>query len=437
MRMKQLTFLDLCSGIGGFRLGLESAGHKCIGYCEYDKFARASYEAMYDTEGEWKADDVTKLKSADVPYADIWCFGFPCQDISVAGKQRGLVGKRSGIYYNIIDLIKGKEESDKPTYLLVENVKNLLSINAGFDFASVLSEMDEAGYDCRWQVLNSKDFGVPQNRERVFIIANLRSRGRREILPLCGENAATLNQLVGGMQGYRVYGTDGLSATLVGNAGGVGAKTGLYFIDQSNHAPKITDTARCLTARYTAGMVNHTAMNSAVMEVHPVLTPERMEKRQNGRRMKEDGEPMFTLTSQDRHGVFVCEKVQVDDETLLRVRNGTKQGYDEAHVGDGICLAYPESPTRRGRVGKGCSQTLDCSGQMGTLMRCGRIRRLTPRECFRLQGFPDALFDRAASVNSDAQLYKQAGNAVTATVAFAVAMSLPESRENNEDNMNN
>ena len=103
--MKQMTFLDLCSGIGGFRLGLETAGHKCIGYCEYDKFARASYEAMYDTEGEWKAHDVTKLKSEDVPYADIWCFGFPCQDISVAGKQRGLVGKRSGIYYNIIDLL--------------------------------------------------------------------------------------------------------------------------------------------------------------------------------------------------------------------------------------------------------------------------------------------------------------------------------------------
>ena len=177
-------------------------------------------------------------------------------------------------------------------------------------------------------------------------------------------------------------------------------------------------------------MVNHTAMNSAVMEVHPVLTPERMEKRQNGRRMKEDGEPMFTLTSQDRHGVFVCEKVQQNEETMLRVRNGTKLGYDEAHVGDGISLAYPESDTRRGRVGKGCSQTLDCSGQMGTLMKCGRIRRLTPRECFRLQGFPDVLFDKAASVNSDAQLYKQAGNAVTATVAFAVAMSLPESREN-------
>ena len=462
--MKQMTFLDLCSGIGGFRLGLETAGHKCIGYCEYDRFARASYEAMYDTKGEWKADDVTKLKSADVPYADIWCFGFPCQDISVAGKQRGLVGKRSGIYFNIIDLIKGKEENDKPTYLLVENVKNLLSINAGFDFATVLSAMDEAGYDCRWQVLNSKDFGVPQNRERVFIIANLRSRGRREVLPLCGENAATLNQLIGGMQGYRVYGTDGVSATLVGNAGGIGAKTGLYlmgnlnpsghgqggnvyheaglaptvtvnkgcgtrvFIDQCNTAPKLTDTARCLTARYTSGMVNHSAMNSAVVEIHPMLTPDRLEKRQNGRRMKEDGEPMFTLTSQDRHGVFICGKEQ-QEETVLLVRNGTKQGFDEARVGDGISLAYPESSTRRGRVGKKCSQTLNCSGQMGTLMKCGRIRRLTPRECFRLQGFSDELFDRAASVNSDAQLYKQAGNAVTATVAYSVAMSLPESRE--------
>ncbi len=380
--MRQMTFLDLCSGIGGFRLGLERAGHKCIGYCEYDKFARASYEAMYDTEGEWKADDITKLKSAEVPDADIWCFGFPCQDISVAGKQRGLVGKRSGIYYNIIDLIKGKEESDKPTYLLVENVKNLLSVNAGFDFASVLSEMDEAGYDCRWQVLNSKNFGVPQNRKRVFIIANLRSRGRREILPLSGENAAALVKLIDGMQGYRVYSTEGISATLVGNAGGIGAKTGLYFIDQSNKAPKVTDTARCLTARYNAGIINHAAVNSAVLEVHPVLTPERMEKRQNGRRMKEDGEPMFTLTSQDRHGVYICEK--------------------------------PDA--------------LECSGKKRMLMK-GRIRRLTPRECFRLQGFSDELYEKAAVVNSDSQLYKQIGNAVTATVAYAVAMSLPESRE--------
>lgn len=459
--MKRLTFIDLCSGIGGFRLGLEAAGHKCVGYCEYDKFARASYEAMYDTEGEWKADDVTKLRPGDIPYADIWTFGFPCQDISIAGKQRGLRGKRSGIYYSIIDLVKGKEEGDKPAYLLVENVKNLLSIHGGFDFAAVLTEMDEAGYDTRWQVLNSKDFGVPQNRERVFLIANLRSRGERKILPVTGENGGTLKEVIGGMQGYRVYDPSGISVTLGANGGGMGAKTGLYcvgnvnpsgrgmngsvydvrglapsvttnkgegakvFIDQTLGCPKTTEDTRCLTARYSAGVTNHNACSSGVLEAHAFLTPDRLEKRQNGRRMKEAGEPMFTLTGQDRHGVYLCDK----EEDGIPIRSATKQGYEMAHPGDGICLAYPDSSTRRGRVGKACSQTLDTGCRMGTLLKGGRIRRLTPRECFRLQGFPDGLFERAAAVNSDAQLYKQAGNAVTVTVAYAVAMALPESRE--------
>lgn len=378
--MARLTFLDICAGIGGFRLGMENAGHKCIGYCEYDRFARASYEAMYDTEGEWAADDVTKLRPEGIPYADVWCFGFPCQDISIAGRQRGLSGERSGIYYSIIDLIKGKEEGDRPTYLLVENVKNLFSINGGFDFAAVLSEMDEAGYDVRWQVLNSKDFGVPQSRERIFLIANLRSRGRREILPVTGEDGGTLKAVIGGRQGYRVYDSSGIYASLTAGGGGAGGKTGLYvvgrdnaegeadsrvFVDQTLNHPKITEQARCLIARYDAGLTTW-GMNSGVLEARALTVPDKLETRQQGRRMKEDGEPMFTLTCQDRHGVFL----------------------------DG-----------------------------------GKIRKLTPRECFRLQGFPDALYEKAAAVNSESQLYKQAGNAVTATVAYAVAMALPESRE--------
>ena len=506
--MKQLTFLDICAGIGGFRLGLEAAGHKCIGFCEYDKFAVASYRAMYDTEGEWYADDVTKLRAGEIPYADIWTFGFPCQDISIAGKQKGLRGKRSGIYYSIIDLIKGKEEGDKPTYLLVENVKNLLSVNAGFDFAAVLSEMDEAGYDVRWQVLNSKDFGVPQNRERVYLIAVLRSRGGREILPVAGEDGGALKEVIGGMQGYRVYDPEGISACIGASGGGAGAQSGLYcvgntnpsgrgmngriydargiaptvtcesgqgskiFVDQTLNRPKTTEIARCLVACYTGTLVNWRAANSGVLETgkevpgdaagtaaetgqftgrameclalgdgsadmqeaRAVLTPDRMEKRQNGRRMKDAGKPMFTLTAQDKHGVYFPEKeaAELMPETEaegLPVRNATKQGYDMAYPGDGVVLAYPKSESRRGRVGKGCSQTLDTGCRMGTVEKCGRIRRLTPKECFRLQGFPDALYERAAAVNSETQLYKQAGNAVTATVAYAVAMSLPESRE--------
>lgn len=448
--MINMTFLDFCAGIGGFRLGLELAGYKCIGFCEKDKFAVKSYKAMFDTEGEWYADDVTKLKSSEIPYADIWCFGFPCQDISVAGKQRGLRGERSGIYFSIIDLIKGKEEKDKPTYLLIENVKNLLSINDGFDFATVLSELDQAGYDAIWQVLNSKDFGVPQNRERVFIVASLRTRSRREILPVRGENTATIKQVIGGMQGYRVYDANGISCTLQSSAGGVGAKTGLYcigninpsgkgvsgnlynaegisptitangggagaktglyFIDQCNTKPQITAASRCITSRYTAGVVNRTAMNSAVLEAYPILTPDREEKRQNGRRMKNADEPMFTLTGQDRHGVAIKE--------------ATKTGYAEANVGDSINIAFPNSETRRGRVEKQVAQTLDTQCMQGTLTSSFRIRRLTPKECFRLQGFPDELFEKAKAVNSDAQLYKQAGNAVSVPVAFAVAKSL-------------
>lgn len=402
-----MNFIDFCSGIGGFRLGLELAGYKCMGFCEKDKFAVKSYRAMFDTKGEWFAGDVTKLKSEDIPYADIWCFGFPCQDISVAGKQRGLSGARSGIYFSIIDLVKGKEEKDKPTYLLIENVKNLLSINDGFDFAEVLSELDQAGYDAMWQVLNSKDFGVPQNRERVFIVANLRSRGRREILPITGENASALKQIIGGMQGYRVYDTDGISATLIGNAGGIGAKTGLYFIDQSKTKVQITENSRCITSRYTGGIVNRTAMNSAILEARAVITPNRNNKRQNGRRIKESEEVMFTLTSQDRHGVAIKE--------------ATKKGYTEATFGDSINFSVPNSKTRRGRVGKGISNTLDTGCQIATLDRNYRIRRLTPKECFRLQGFPDELFEKARKVNSDAQLYKQAGNAVTVNVAFTLA----------------
>jgi len=405
-----MNFLDFCSGIGGFRLGLELAGHKCIGFCEYDKYAVRSYRAMFDTEGEWFADDVTKLKSDEIPYADIWCFGFPCQDISVAGKQKGLRGERSGIYFSIIDLVKGKKEEDKPTFLLIENVKNLLSINSGFDFATVLSELDEAGYDAMWQVLNSKNFGVPQNRERVFIVAHLRSRGRREILPVEGENGAAIKQIIAGYQGNRVLDPSGISCTLTGNGGGWGAKTGLYFIDQSTTKTKITEHSRCITSRYTSGVVNRTAMNSGVLEARAVITPNRENKRQNGRRMKESEEPMFTLTSQDRHGVAIKE--------------ATKKGFAEAEIGDSINVSFPNSKTRRGRVGKKVAQTLDTQCMQGTLSDNCRIRRLTPKECFRLQGFPDEMFEKARAVNSDAQLYKQAGNAVTVNVAYAVALSL-------------
>ena len=410
---KELTFIDFFAGVGGFRLGFELAGLKCIGFCENDKFALKSYKAMFDTKGEWHKDDINTIKSEEIPYADIWCGGTPCQDVSIAGMRKGLSGDRSGLFFKFIELLKGKDEKDKPTFIVLENVKGLLSSHRGFDFTEYLHQISQAGYDAIWQVLNSKDFGVPQNRERVFLIGHLRSRGRREILPITRENSATLKKIIGGCQGERVYDPKGISCTLTGCGGGGGGKTGLYFIHQSTTKKKITNNSRCITSRYTAGIVNRSASNSAVLEARAVLTPERINKRQNGRRMKETGEPMFTLTSGDRHGVAIKE--------------ATKKGFAEAHVGDSINLSFPNSKTRRGRVGKEIAQTLDTSCEQGTLTENLRIRRLTPRECFRLQGFPDSLFDKARKVNSDAQLYKQAGNAVTVNVAYEIAETIKNS----------
>lgn len=388
-----LTFLDFFSGVGGFRHGLELAGMKCIGFCEKDKFARKSYEAMYDTKGEWFHDDITTIDPLRLPKADLWCAGSPCQNVSIAGKRAGLYGERSGLFFTFVELIKSQKEEDKPEWVLLENVKGLLSSGGGRDYLDYLSILDESGYDLEWQVFNSKDYGVPQNRERIYTIGHLRRKGRRQVLPLSRESSSHLKQLVGGMQSYRVYDPSGIATTLVGEGGGLGAKTGLYLIDQSLTGPKLTEEARCITARYTAGATKRTAMNSGVLEVQPILTQG------------------------------------------IKVRNGTKQGYQLAEVGDSVDLSYPSSLTRRARVGRGIAHNLSCSCQMGAVVWNGRvvkIRRLTPKECFRLQGFSDDLFEKAKAVNSDAQLYKQAGNGVTVSVVYAIGCAILSSKISSE-----
>lgn len=366
-----MKFIDFFSGIGGFHSGLELAGMECVGWCEFDKFAQASYRAIYDTTNLWFGDDVTKVKGSELPSADLWTFGFPCQDVSIAGKQKGLKkGTRSGLFYEIMRLLDERKEN-KPKWLVCENVKNLLSIDGGGGFLNVVSEMAERGYSVEWKVYNSKNYGVPQNRERVYIVGYYGERCASGLLPIKRENTTTLEQIIGGSQGMRVYNPNTISCTLSSQGGGMGAKTGLY-------------------------------------KIFPILTPDILEKRQNGRRVKNEGEPSFTLTSQDRHGVLI--------------KTANKQGYMTAQVGDGIDLAYPESETRRGRVQPQRSNTLTTSDNLGVLIddQCIKIRKLTPRECWRLQGFTDEQFDKAAAINSNSQLYKQAGNAVTVSVVAEI-----------------
>jgi DNA (cytosine-5)-methyltransferase 1 len=383
-----MKFIDFFAGIGGFRRGMELAGHECVGFCEFDKFATASYISMHllteeqrkaledipikkrqkeilkeeYRNGEWYANDIRRVYAGDIPKADCWCFGFPCQDISVAGKQAGFQGNRSSLFFRVMYLIGQLKEEDKPTYLFIENVKNLLSVNGGWDFARLLIEMEQRGYDAEWQVLNSKDFGVPQNRERCFIIGHLRGRSTAKVFPIegtDGKNSVSLN-LFGCLSGRnsqrdRVYSGDGLAPTISTKPGG-------------NTEPKIAI---------------------------PVLTPDRAEKRQNGRRFKEDGEPMFTLTGQDRHGVAI----KVKENTL------------DTSYNQGIFVQVSEELT----VYAVWYEKYQCYIA---------IRKLTPKECFRLQGWTDDYFEKAEFVNSDSQLYKQAGNGVTVTVIEAIARKM-------------
>lgn len=393
---------------------MEQAGHKCLGYVEIDKFARKSYEAIHNTKGEWTAHDITTVTNDDLRLlrgqVDVICGGFPCQAFSIAGKRLGFTETRGTLFFEIARLAK----EIQPQYLFLENVKGLLNHDSGNTFRTILSTLDELGYDAEWQLLNSKDYGVPQNRERVFIIGHLRGRSRREVFPIRSSYGE-----IGNVQRQQVYANT--LTTRTGQANG----TGSYILEREQHEEKIVT---CVNPKQTEGtqtrqqdrvyipdgnMVAISAqLGGRYNIVQPVFTPDRAEKRQNGRRIKEPGELMFTLTTQVRHGVLI--------------REATKKGYAEAEIGDSINYSVPNSKTRRGRVGKGIAQTLDTACNQAIIENKPpyRIRRLTPRECWRLQGFPDWAFDRAQEVNSNSQLYKQAGNSVTVNVIHAIAERL-------------
>ena len=298
----------------------------------------------------------------------------------------------------------------------------MLSHDGGRTFTVILNALSELGYDVCWQVLNSKDFGVPQSRKRVYIIGYLRERGGAEIFSFSETNGKAIEQIIPGREGNRIYSPLGVGRTLTSIPGGFGGKTGLYdvnlpikvktkqgyqlaypgdsidlaypninsrrgrvgdkvahtvtptntqgyfFIDM-NAPPNFTEEARCITARQNAGISNRKGEHSAVFissEPRAILTPEKEDVRQHGRRMKDENEPMFTLTVCDRHGI----------------------------------------------------------------MRYGKVRRLTPLECWRLQGFTDEQFYKAQATGlKDGPLYKMAGNAVSVPVVSALGEFIKENYE--------
>lgn len=518
-----MRFIDFFAGVGGFRRGLELSGNKCVGFCEWDKYAATSYISMHlitDKQreylstltmkqrqkeilkdeyrnGEWYSNDIRNVDARSLPAADCWCFGAPCQDFSIAGKRAGLDGDRSSLIREIFRLLEEQKEQDRPEWIVYENVKGMLSSNKGLDYLSILSEMDRLGYDIEWQNINSKWF-VPQNRERIYTIGHLGRYGRRKILPITGADGENNIQQLGSKiaerknpNAYRVYSADGLSPCLgTMQGGGLEPSVALPINVKCININDKNGKERSQQDGVYAIDGDMTALNSSLGGRHniaiPVLTPDRENKRQNGRRFKENGEPMFTLTAQDRHGVGievlgglytnqspnynrgimdgVSRTLKADTHpagVALKIKESTKQGYAEACYGCSINLSMPESETRRGRVGHQIAQTLDTSCNQGTPIilkgdepnftdenngiyvempegfmvsaiwhekeKCYiAIRRLTPKECFRLQGWSDDYFEKAAFVNSESQLYKQAGNGVTVDVVYVIGKKIAE-----------
>ena len=295
-----------------------------MGHCELDRNAERSYRALFDTKGEWYCEDIRNAEPEQLPEFDLLCGGFPCQSFSVAGHRGGFSDPRGTLFFELARLA----EARKPAYLLFENVPGLLYHDRGRTFAAILHELEGMGYGLEWQVLNSRDFGVPQSRKRVYLIGYLDERCRGKVFPFTETAGTSLKQIRSGSQGERVYSCEGVSCTLSSEAGGFGGRTGLYEVSQDNlccvdmnEKPEFTSYARCVMAKQNGG---------------------------------------------------------------IRKRRREASG-----VWDGK-----------------------------------RIRRLTPRECLRLQGWTDDRIDRIVSLQSDSQIYKQAGNGVTVHVVEAIGRRL-------------
>jgi len=345
------TFIDLFSGIGGFRLGLERVGFKCVWSCDNDEHANQIYTKHFGTKNH-HAGDVRQVDAEGIPNHDLLCAGFPCQAFSIAGKRKGFEDTRGTLFFEICRIAEAK----KPPLLLLENVRGLLSHDEGFTFQVILESLEELGYWVEWQVLNSRHFGVPQNRERVFIIGHLGERGGREVFPIAGSPKVAVGEpqkseeqvstcidgsyskgadkhgqrtliavVKSKSQTNRIYSPRGLSPTIPTPCGG-------------RHIP-IIKVGNIFPSRHEAG---------------DILDP---------RGISETLRPM---------GPRGSSKVQAPK--ILEMQYGT-------------------------------DRPIDPSPDM-------RIRRLTPTECERLQGFPDGWTEGV----SDTQRYKLLGNAVTVPV---------------------
>lgn len=394
-----IRVFDAFSGIGGFQSALERVGEfEIVGWCEIDRFAQKAYKALYDTGGEQFYENIRDIDVGKLADFDLLIGGFPCQPFSVCGARKGFADERGDLFFELARLLEAK----RPKYFCFENVPGLMGIDSGKTFAKIIETLSQLGYCVEWRVYNSADY-LPQVRKRVYIAGCLGIDCSGKILAFGksdSQNCRKTEQIIGGSQGTRVYDPDGLAVTQCSGSGGMGGKTGLYFID-SNPPPNLTENARCITARQNSGVSHHKGEHSAVfcdLNENPQIT-------ENAR----------------------CLHTRMD----LGVTNGTHKGERSGVlIEDGpraIINPFKETTRQNGRRIKNPNEpmfTLTVTDRHG-IVHHGRIRRLMPIEAWRLQGFTTEQFEKVAATGmSDAQLYKQAGNAVSVPVVEEIARNL-------------
>ncbi len=439
-----MKFLDLFAGIGGFRLGMEAAGHECVGFCEVDDFARKSYKAIFNTEKEVELHDIRCVPDESIRglgQVDILCGGFPCQSFSLAGSRRGFRDERGNLFFEVARFAKLL----RPSYIFLENVPGLLSHGGGDTFETILSTLDALGYNVEWQVLNSSHFGVPQNRQRVFLVGHSRRRGTRPIFPL-----GSYNREVAELPKIR---TNSLTAQYPGGQG-----NGSYIIESK---PKRVGNV------HPSGK----GMNGDVYSAEgtaPTLTTNKGEGMKIVLSGRLSGKYSITNRVYDTSGIAPTLSTMQgggQEPKIIQRSHGFNKGGEHEIAPTLTSHSYQENNLVKivdfyNKIVKDEVGTLTSSGG-GSTVRTGsfgvtdgyRIRKLTPRECWRLQGFPDWAFDKACYGEiipqgyfdllllrklprkkwrklwritrkqrmSNSQLYKQAGNSVTVPVITAIA----------------
>lgn len=410
--MKKLTVNELFAGIGAFRKALinQNIPHEIVGISEIDKYAIKSYEAMYGETRNY--GDISKVERLD--YADLWTYGFPCQDISLAGDMKGIVKgeTRSGLLHEVERLLEvAQEENTLPEFLIMENVKNLVSKKFIGDFQRWIERLSEFGYTTFWKVLVASDYGIPQRRERVFAVSVRKDRGGYEFptpIPLEKKFRDFLQDEV-----EEKYFLRKEIFEYFERHSEECKEKGLGFRFQPM-ARGDCEIAKTITTREgTRGYENFIQEKNCSQVGR--LVGDKWKNRENISRVYDSNSlcPTITAGGGGHH------------EIKIIVPEATKKGYAIAEKGDSIDIAYINQNKRRARVDKERAHTITTSPQIGTLTDHG-VRKLTPRECWRLMGFTDSDFDKARAVCSDTQLYKQAGNSIVVQVLEGILKKLVE-----------